>query len=89
MADPEILFVLDRYLGGAFDVESLVENLLRKLAGNEAIVVNVYDITNSSTHLIMYGPQNPNEDMSFNHSSMLDFGDPFRKHLMTCRWCTK
>ncbi|KAF3793776.1 putative histidine kinase 6 [Nymphaea thermarum] len=34
------------YLGGAFDVESLVENLLWKLAGNEAIVVNVYDITN-------------------------------------------
>ncbi|CAN6478942.1 unnamed protein product [Victoria cruziana] len=77
------------YLGGAFDVESLVENLLRKLAGNEAIVVNVYDITNSSTHLIMYGPQNPNEDMSFNHSSMLDFGDPFRKHLMTCRYLQK
>ncbi|XP_031491690.1 probable histidine kinase 6 isoform X2 [Nymphaea colorata] len=77
------------YLGGAFDVESLVENLLWKLAGNEAIVVNVYDVTNCSMPLIMYGPQNPNGDMSLIHSSVLDFGDPFRKHLMTCRYLWK
>ncbi|KAJ0094645.1 hypothetical protein Patl1_15639 [Pistacia atlantica] len=42
------------YLGGAFDVESLVENLLGQLAGNQAILVNVYDITNSSEPLIIY-----------------------------------
>lgn len=73
------------YLGGAFDVESLVENLLRKLAENQAIVVHVYDVTNTSQPLIMYGPQHPVGDMSLFHVSMLDFGDPFRKHQMSCR----
>ncbi|KAJ4975016.1 hypothetical protein NE237_008190 [Protea cynaroides] len=77
------------YLGGSFDVESLVENLLGQLAGNEAIVVNVYDVTNSSDPLIMYGPQHPVGDMSLLHVSMLDFGDPFRKHTMRCRYQQK
>ncbi|XP_043695729.1 histidine kinase 4-like [Telopea speciosissima] len=77
------------YLGGSFDVESLVENLLGQLAGNEAIVVNVYDVTNSSDPLIMYGPQHPVGDMSLLHVSMLDFGDPFRKHMMRCRYQQK
>lgn len=75
------------YLGGAFDVESLVENLLRQLAGNQAIVVNVYDITNNSMPLIMYGPQVKENGMS--HISALDFGDPFRKHEMHCRFQQK
>ncbi|PIA63725.1 hypothetical protein AQUCO_00201220v1 [Aquilegia coerulea] len=74
------------YLGGAFDVESLVENLLGQLAGKQAVVVNVYDVTNSSDPLIMYGPQYPDGDMSLLHISMLDFGDPFRKHEMRCRY---
>ncbi|KAA8532429.1 hypothetical protein F0562_032462 [Nyssa sinensis] len=77
------------YLGGAFDVESLVENLLGQLAGNQAIVVNVYDITNCSDPLIMYGRQYQDGDMSLNHVSMLDFGDPFRKHQMICRYLQK
>nr|ANI86402.1 histidine kinase 4b [Populus x canadensis]AZM65030.1 histidine kinase 4b [Populus x canadensis] len=77
------------YLGGAFDVESLVENLLGQLAGNQAILVNVYDITNSSDLLIMYGHQNQDGDMSLLHESKLDFGDPFRRHLMTCRYHEK
>ncbi|KAF8378824.1 hypothetical protein HHK36_030173 [Tetracentron sinense] len=77
------------YLGGAFDVESLVENLLGQLAGKQAIVVNVYDVTKSSEPLIMYGPQYPYGDMSLLHVSMLDFGDPFRKHLMRCRYHQK
>lgn len=74
------------YIGGAFDVESLVENLLGQLAGKQAVVVNVYDVTNSSDPLIMYGPQYPDGDMSLLHVSMLDFGDPFRKHEMRCRY---
>ena len=74
-----------RYLGGAFDMESLVENLLGQLAGNQAILVNVYDITNSSDHLIMYGHQNQDGDLALLHESKLDFGDPFRKHQMICR----
>ncbi|XP_010271197.1 PREDICTED: histidine kinase 4 isoform X2 [Nelumbo nucifera] len=77
------------YLGGAFDVESLVENLLGQLAGKQAILVNVYDVTNSSDHLIMYGPRYPDGDMSLAHESKLDFGDPFRKHLMICRYHQK
>ncbi|OAY66125.1 putative histidine kinase 6 [Ananas comosus] len=75
------------YLGGAFDVESLVENLLRQLAGNQDIMVNVYDVTNTSEPLIMYGP--PYGYMSVSHVSMLDFGDPFRKHEMKCRYRQK
>ncbi|XP_030507101.2 histidine kinase 4 [Cannabis sativa] len=77
------------YLGGAFDVESLVEKLLGQLAGNEEILVYVYDITNSSDKLIMYGRQNQDEDMSLLHESKLDFGDPFRKHKMICRYHQK
>ncbi|XP_038974915.1 probable histidine kinase 4 [Phoenix dactylifera] len=77
------------YLGGAFDVESLVENLLRQLAGNQDIMVNVYDVTNISEPLIMYGPQNPDGFMPLSHVSMLDFGDPFRKHQMVCRYSQK
>ncbi|XP_072972160.1 probable histidine kinase 4 [Typha angustifolia] len=77
------------YLGGAFDVESLVENLLRQLAGNQDILVNVYDVTNISNPLIMYGPQLPDDFVSLSHISMLDFGDPFRKHQMVCRYSKK
>ncbi|KAK4484093.1 hypothetical protein RD792_011313 [Penstemon davidsonii] len=77
------------YLGGAFDVESLVENLLGQLAGNQAIVVNVYDITNSSDPLIMYEHQSQDGDMSLKHVSSFDFGDPFRKHEMICRYLQK
>ncbi|KAG0490935.1 hypothetical protein HPP92_007798 [Vanilla planifolia] len=77
------------YLGGAFDVESLVENLLRKLAGNQDIVVNVYDVTNNSDPLIMYGPRYSEGYKLLSHVSMLDFGDPFRKHDMVCRYSQK
>ncbi|CAA7043715.1 unnamed protein product [Microthlaspi erraticum] len=77
------------YLGGAFDVESLVENLLGQLAGNQAIVVHVFDITNASDPLVMYGNQDEEGDTSLSHESKLDFGDPFRKHKMICRYHQK
>ncbi|XP_008677810.1 histidine kinase isoform X1 [Zea mays] len=73
------------YLGGAFDVESLVENLLSKLAGNQDIVVNVYDVTNASEAMVLYGPSSSDERVPFLHVSMLDFGDPFRRHEMRYR----
>lgn len=77
------------YLGGAFDVESLVENLLKQLAGNKDIMVNVYDVTNISTPLIMYG-SGPNDGYKLlSYASMLDFGDPFRRHQMECRYRQK
>lgn len=81
-----VLFNGNRYIGGSFDVETLVENLLGQLAGNQAILVKVYDITNSSDPLIMYGSQYEEGDMSLVHESKLDFGDPYRKHHMICRW---
>lgn len=74
------------YLGGAFDVESLVENLLGQLAENQEIVVKVFDVTNTSNPLITYGRNTEDGDMSHTRASMLDFGDPFRKHQMTCRY---
>ena len=74
-----------RYLGGAFDFESLVQNLLQHLAKKEAIIVNVYDITNSSRPYIMFGPDNFT-DVTTSHVSSLDFGDPVRKHEMRCRY---
>ncbi|KAL8520841.1 hypothetical protein ACS0TY_011407 [Phlomoides rotata] len=77
------------YLGGAFDVESLVENLLGQLSGNHEITVNVYDTTNSSDPLIMYGQQSQERHMSLKHVSKLDFGDPFRKHEMICGYLHK
>ncbi|WVZ60279.1 hypothetical protein U9M48_010326 [Paspalum notatum var. saurae] len=77
------------YLGGAFDVESLVENLLRQLAGNQELVVNVYDVTNNSNPLVMYGSEVPLGNHSPSHICMLDFGDPFRSHHMVCRYRNK
>ncbi|GAB2279934.1 Histidine kinase 4 [Dionaea muscipula] len=77
------------YLGGAFDVESLVEKLLGQLAGKQEIVVNVYDMTNSSDPLVMYQSQYQDGDMSLIHLfhvCNLDFGDPFRKHQIVCRY---
>ena len=65
-------------------MESLVENLLCQLASNRAIIVNVYDITNSSTPLIMYGPQVT--DNVVPHVSNLDFGDPFQRHVVHFRY---
>lgn len=67
------------YLGGAFDVESLVENLLHQLAGNFPITVNVYDTTNESFPVLMYGTGSNGY-----HISELDFGDPDRKHELHC-----
>ncbi|KAH7423660.1 hypothetical protein KP509_12G066900 [Ceratopteris richardii] len=75
------------YLGGAFDFESLVDNLLLQLSKNGDILVNVYDITNFSRPLIMYGTENSDDGLF--HVSPLDFGDPFRRHEMRCRLARK
>ncbi|XP_061374552.1 histidine kinase 4-like [Gastrolobium bilobum] len=85
----ELIKATAGYVGGSFDVESLVENLLGQLAGNQAILVNVYDVTNSTNPLIMYGNQYEEGDMSLVHESKLDFGDPYRKHKMICRYHQK
>lgn len=75
--------LLYRYLGASFDVPSLVERLLQQLASKQTIIVNVYDTTNSSAPIRMYGPETT--DVGDVHISNLDFGDPIRRHEMHCR----
>ncbi|XP_061336918.1 histidine kinase 3-like [Gastrolobium bilobum] len=77
----------DGYLGGVFDVESLVEKLLQQLASKQSVIVNVYDTTNHTHPIGMYG-SNVSGDV-FYHVSTLNFGDPFRKHEMYCRFKQK
>ncbi|XP_039065979.1 histidine kinase 3-like [Hibiscus syriacus] len=77
----------DGYLGGVFDIESLVEKLLQQLASKQTILVNVLDTTNQSYPISMYG-SNASDD-GLEHVSHLNFGDPFRKHEMRCRFKQK
>lgn len=72
------------YLGASFDVPSLVEKLLHQLASKQTIVVNVYDTTNASAPIKMYGPDITGAGEV--HISDVDFGDPLRKHEMHCRF---
>ncbi|KAE9614677.1 putative histidine kinase response regulator and transcription factor RR-A-type family [Lupinus albus] len=72
------------YLGASYDVPSLVEKLLHQLASKQTIVVNVYDTTNASIPITMYGTDVV--DTGLLHISSLDFGDPLRKHEMHCRF---
>ncbi|KAI3815111.1 hypothetical protein L1987_14767 [Smallanthus sonchifolius] len=72
------------YLGASYDVPSLVEKLLHQLASKQTIVVNVYDTTNISAAINMYGPDEI--DTGLLHINSLDFGDPARKHEMHCRF---
>lgn len=77
----------DGYLGGVFDIESLVEKLLQQLASKQTILVNVYDTTNSSQPISMYGSDEYVDELE--HVSLLNFGDPFRSHEMRCRFKQK
>ncbi|KAJ8439135.1 hypothetical protein Cgig2_027061 [Carnegiea gigantea] len=77
----------DGYLGGVFDIESLVEKLLQQLASKQTIIVNVYDTTNLSNPISMYGSDVSSDDLQ--HVSQLNFGDPFRRHEMRCRFKQK
>lgn len=60
-----------------------MDKLLRQLASEQTIVVNVYDTTNASTPIKMYGTDAV--DTGLFHNRYLDFGDPSRKHEMHCR----
>jgi len=75
--------LLFRYLGASYDLRSLVEKILQQLASKQTIVVNVYDTTNMSAPINMYGRDVV--DTGLLHVSSLDFGDPSRKHEMHCR----
>lgn len=72
------------YLGASYDVPSLVDKLLEQLASKQTIAVNVYDTTNASAPIVMYGSDVV--DTGFLHVSKVDFGDPTRKHEMHCRY---
>ncbi|KAI4308487.1 hypothetical protein L6164_031560 [Bauhinia variegata] len=75
------------YLGASYDVPSLVDKLLHQLASKQTIVVNVYDTTNASAPITMYGTDVADTGLPF--ISNLDFGDPLRKHEMHCRFKQK
>ncbi|XP_059316481.1 histidine kinase 3 [Lycium ferocissimum] len=77
----------DGYLGGVLDIESLVEKLLQQLASKQTILVNVYDTTNISHPISMYGSNVSSDGVQ--HVSALNFGDPFRRHEMRCRFKQK
>ncbi|KAG6493655.1 hypothetical protein ZIOFF_048648 [Zingiber officinale] len=72
------------YLGASFDVPSLVDKLLHQLASKQTIVVNLYDTTNVSAPIRMYGPDAAGAGEMY--ISGVDFGDPIRKHEMHCRF---
>ncbi|KAH0468233.1 hypothetical protein IEQ34_003266 [Dendrobium chrysotoxum] len=67
------------------DMMSGRERLLQQLASKQTIIVNVYDTTNSSASIKMYGPDDVSgrDDV---HISYVDFGDPTRRHAMHCRF---
>ncbi|XP_038703656.1 histidine kinase 2-like isoform X2 [Tripterygium wilfordii] len=75
------------YLGASYDVPSLVDQLLQQLASKQTISVHVYDTTNASAPIKMYGDEVTDTGML--HTSNLDFGDPSRKHEMHCRFKQK
>ncbi|KAJ0110617.1 hypothetical protein Patl1_01860 [Pistacia atlantica] len=75
------------YLGASYDVPSLVEKLLNQLASTEDIIVNVYDTTNASAYIRMYGTDICG--IGLPHISSLDFGDPMRRHEIHCRYTHK
>ncbi|KAL5075949.1 hypothetical protein RYX36_014933 [Vicia faba] len=77
----------DGYLGGVFEIESLVEKLLQQLASKQTVIVSVYDTTNHTHSIPMYGSDVSGDE--FYHVSFLNFGDPFRKHEMHCRFKQK
>ena len=61
-----------------------MDKLLHQLASKQTIVVNVYDTTNASAPIKMYGTDVI--DTGLLHTSNVDFGDPTRKHEMHCRF---
>ncbi|XP_057440900.1 histidine kinase 2 [Lotus japonicus] len=72
------------YLGASYDIPSLVDKLLHQLASKQTIVVNVYDTTNASSPIAMYGTDVA--DTGLLKIRSIDFGDPLRKHEMHCRF---
>lgn len=58
--------------------------MLHQLASKQTILVNVYDTTNHSQPISMYGSDVFADGLEL--VSPLNFGDPFRKHEMRCRY---
>lgn len=75
-----------RYLGGVFDIESLIDKLLHQLACKHSITVNVYDTTDPLEPISMYGSDATVGGSGIVHNSSLNFGDPLRRHEMHCRY---
>jgi len=73
------------YLGASFDVPSLVDKLLEQLASKQKIVVKLYDTTNHTSPIKMYGSDFSSSG-DLQRISNIDFGDPTHKHEMHCRF---
>lgn len=73
------------YLFGAFELDTVVGNFLKQVAGNHEVMVNVYDVTNMSKPLIMYGTETTGGYKSVSYATTLEFADPYRKHQIKCR----
>ncbi|PPD74534.1 hypothetical protein GOBAR_DD28541 [Gossypium barbadense] len=67
--------------------DAIPEQRTEATVGKQTIVVNVYDTTNASAPISMYGTDIT--DTGLLHVSSLDFGDPLRKHEMHCRFKQK
>ncbi|KAK4789408.1 hypothetical protein SAY86_020727 [Trapa natans] len=85
----ERIQVTSGYIGGVFHIQSLVEKLLQQLASKQTIDVTVLDTTNRSYPISMYDSTSHESDDSLEYVSFLNFGDPFRKHEMRCRFKEK
>lgn len=80
------LTTVTRYIVSCFKFGSFTDNVLSQLDGNQNILVTVYDVTNSSRSLLMYGGCHCNgSNESLLHERDLKLGDPSRKHKMICR----
>ena len=80
-----LFLTLGSYLGASFDVPSLVDKLLEQLASKQKIVVKLYDTTNHTSPIKMYGSDFSSSG-DLQRISNIDFGDPTRKHEMHCRY---
>ncbi|KAK4741996.1 hypothetical protein SAY87_025584 [Trapa incisa] len=78
------------YIGGLFNFARFTDSALSHLDGNQTILFSVYDVTNVSKLLLMYGgDQYDGSNGSMRHESELKLGDPTRKHKMICKYGRK
>ncbi|KAJ1278910.1 hypothetical protein BS78_04G115200 [Paspalum vaginatum] len=71
------------YLGCILDMEKHVDKILHQLTDKPSVMVKVYDTTNDRP-ITIYGSNSNDTGGDMRHISMVNFGDPSRKHEMHC-----